>query len=174
MAKSIIRSKVKTIDTDKGRLVILGQVELLKKKPYVKWGWIVEGKGTDKHGESDLTNATIAAIHEFGAPKANVPERSHMRSSFDDNRPALVKTTRFLAGKVLDGRITVSKALDILGLIGLTNLQKKIRSGIPPPLSQRTLDQRAAKGDANPTALIDTAEMVNSSTFAKIMSGRRT
>jgi len=37
------------------------------------------------------SKAKIAVHHEFGAPKANIPERSFIRSTFNEQRPKLVK-----------------------------------------------------------------------------------
>lgn len=37
------------------------------------------------------SKAKIAVHHEFGAPKAGIPERSFLRSTFNEQKPKLVK-----------------------------------------------------------------------------------
>lgn len=37
------------------------------------------------------SRASIAKHHEFGAPKAGIPERSFMRSAFNENKKKIVK-----------------------------------------------------------------------------------
>lgn len=43
------------------------------------------------------SRAQIAKYHEFGAPKAGIPERSFMRSAFDENQK---KIKKIMAGKL--------------------------------------------------------------------------
>src|SRR5262245_44048037 len=62
------------------------------------------------HGEG-LTNADLAAIHEFGAPAAHIPERSFLRSTFDENQRAYQQEADRIAGAVLDGNAAEGEVL---------------------------------------------------------------
>ena len=52
----------------------------------IEIGILGEDKGGDKHEGSDITVLEIATIHEFGAPKANIPSRSFIRAGYDSNK----------------------------------------------------------------------------------------
>lgn len=55
--------------------------ETLKQRPSIQVG-VFAGKDNRKDAE---TNATLAAIHEFGAPEANIPARSMLRVPIKDH-----------------------------------------------------------------------------------------
>lgn len=42
------------------------------------------------------SKATVAAYHEFGAPGANIPERSFERSAFQENKDGIVRIVKGL------------------------------------------------------------------------------
>ena len=41
--------------------------------------------------EGGMTNVGLAVIHEYGSDAANIPERSHWRSTFDEKQRELQK-----------------------------------------------------------------------------------
>lgn len=53
----------------------------------------IDHKLTDDSVEVGVfgSRATVARHHEFGAPKANIPERSFMRSAFAESKRKIVK-----------------------------------------------------------------------------------
>ena len=173
-----IRVKTKTIDKDLGYLDILKQLKKLEDKPFVKVGFPAEFKSasTPKKftsasvGESDSVvlidpNVTVldAAIwNEFGTEI--IPERSFVRSAFDKNRAKYEKTTKKLLIQIYQSKVSVERALDILGLLIETDIKDMIRNGDFEPLSDVTI---AKKGSDKP--LIDTAQMINSVRFKRIM-----
>lgn len=159
------KTRVKTIDNKTFRFLrIMEEVSKLKKRPYVKAGYPMESQKTsDKHGDA-LTVLEIALVHEFGSPEQNIPERSHVRAAADEGREELNKLTERLVKQIYDGSMTVEAALDILGLKMVSQIQAKIRKGPFQPLKQQTIDR---KGSNKP--LIDTAQMLNSVTFQRIM-----
>lgn len=149
---------------------ILKLFKELKHKPIVKQGYPAEDDAKNQtDGDGPLTVLQVAVFHEFGTSNG-VPERSHIRSSFDENASKLQAFARKLMGQMMDGKVTLEQALDRLGLYMLRNHRAKIRSRIPPPLSIATAEQRfLERGDANPVPLVDTGQMLNSSTFKRIM-----
>ncbi len=65
------------IDTGKLRNSIVHNVELEKKRVLV--------------GVFSADVATYAAVHEFGAPRRNIPQRSYLRKTFDEEVENLSK-----------------------------------------------------------------------------------
>jgi len=99
--------------------------------------------------DSDVSNVYIGWVHEFG--KGNNPERSFLRSTFDENDS---KYRSFL------GRLTVLAAhadgkvdLDKMGLRVIRDVHRTIRAGISPEVSAAR-QKRKLKGRT--TALINT------------------
>jgi len=138
-------------DIDRGYKKFLAQLRLAKRGPIVKIG-IQDDAGL--HGDSGTTIADIATFNEFGAPGANIPERSFIRSTMDENRQALLKLNKELFFKLAEGRMTTKRALNILGLKIVTLIRKKITDLKDPPNKPATI---AHKGSSNP--LIDTGLM---------------
>lgn len=149
----------KIIDRGFNRLMrVLNQA--VRRKPHVRVGIRDDGTGGSR-ADSDLRNVDLAFIHEFGTAK--IPERSHFRAAFDENRDKLSRLTKKLQAQVFKGNMTMKQALAIIGEQQIINIKKKIRSGIPPPLSPVTIARRKGKkGKATP--LIDTGEYINSIT----------
>lgn len=171
---------------------LLADVEVLVGVPEEK---------TERKDEEDqtLTNAALAYVHDNGAPEVNIPARPFMIPGINDAKPQLVKaliSTARAAAKASQpkkGRTSstkpdvvtaVEKGMHVVGLIAQSAIKSKINEGIPPPLSERTLRARAARGRKGATQelerrakgeapstqlakpLIDTAEMRNSVTYA--------
>ena len=99
----------------------------------------------------------IAAIHEFGAPKANIPERSFVRSSFDENFQGLQDFKKEQARLVIAGKQTAMVGIMKIGEWLTNKIKIKINSNVPPPLKQMTIDRKGSS-----KSLIDTAQMLNS------------
>lgn len=158
--------KVRTIDNKSVRLLrIIQEIGKLASKPYVKVGYPAESEESNKQkdgAKAALTVLAVAVHMEFGT--ITVPERSYIRSSYDDNFQDMLSFTRDLVGRIYDGGMTVERALDLIGLKMINNAKKKIRSKIPPPLAQSTI---AKKGSDIP--LIDTGQLLNAITFKRIM-----
>lgn len=101
--------------------------------------------------------AMIASVHEFGITirKASgsivIPERSFLRSTFDEKEREWFKFIEKNIPKLLDGRLTAHTLCERLGAKMVADVQKKIRDLKDPPNAEATI---AAKGSSNP--LIDT------------------
>lgn len=113
--------------------------------------------GDSEHEGSSLTNAELAAIHEFGAPRANIPERSHIRGTFDAQQQAWQALASKLLKGVIEGRFDGEQALGILGEQAVADMRRFVRAGVPPPLKPETIRR---KGSSTP--LIDTGRYLQS------------
>jgi len=104
--------------------------------------------------DTELSNPEIGSFHEFGL---GVPERSFLRSTFDEKEGSYRNILSKLAtrtAKQLKGNIP----LELLGLKVEADVKNKIRSNIPPPLSEATLARKKGKN----VALIDTTQLIES------------
>ncbi len=107
---------------------------------HVKVGILASKGGRTPHPDSDLSMIEIAAVHEFGSPKAGVPQRSFIRSAFDLDE--LRKVTAMVGSRILIGRVSFRAALAVLGQWGVAQVQANIARGIDPPLAAATLEKR--------------------------------
>lgn len=118
---------------------------------------VLSGSGGDSPTESGLTMLDIAMIHEFGAPKAGIPERSFIRLTFEMDQSKLAKFTARLARLIILGEVSVERALSLLGEFGVSRVKKTIIDGVSPALAASTI---AAKGSSKP--LVNTGQLLNS------------
>ena len=167
MPKSVLKATATTIDIDRGQRRLEKEIKKFALKPYVAIGFLADGKGKTIHrGGGRKTNAFIATVNEFGAPRANVPERSFMRSTMDEQRAAFIKKTRKLLRQITKGRMDSNKALRLLGVAIRRAIKKKIVDLNSPPNAPSTI---AAKGSSNP--LIDSGQMLRAVQY-QVVEGR--
>jgi hypothetical protein len=106
----------------------------------------------------DGTNvAYVASIHEFGAPAAKIPARPFIRPTVKEQKDNWTKVLAKYVSKVVQGKMTVFDALDLVGRVAAADIQTKIASIYTPKLSPITI---ARKGSTNP--LIETGLMIAS------------
>jgi hypothetical protein len=128
---------------------------------YVKVGFPTGGTASDEGSESFDEVVQIAAVHEFGAPSVNIPERSFLRSAFDEDKRRI---DSLLADGYLDTLAGKSNARQALGKIGewfAARVKRKITAIKSPPLAPRTAAAKARKGKGSgvPNPLIETGQM---------------
>lgn len=129
--------------------------------PEVRVGVFAAKGGATVADESGLSNVEKAAIHEFGAPEANIPERSFLRSTITQHSADYAAMITKLAPKMLTGTLTAEQAFNIIGAKIVADVNRKVRvEGVAPPLQPETI---ARKGSSR--ALIDTASMIQSVTW---------
>lgn len=137
------------IDRDKGLKKILQELNSAK-TAVVEIG-VHEG---EVNGEGSSI-AEYAAYNEYGT--GNIPERSFMRSTFDEQLPKIKRDMDAQYAQIASGKSTVYRALSIVGMRHQEDIQKKIQSGVKPENAPSTI---ARKG-SNKT-LIDTGALVQS------------
>lgn len=119
----------------------------------------VQGNAATEEHEG-ITNVQLGAIHEFG--KGNVPERSHFRSTFDENVKKYEKELVNAAKKITAGE-SFEGELILLGEMARKDILNKIKSNIPPALAEETIAQK--QGET--TALINTGVYWNSISYER-------
>lgn len=98
--------------------------------------------------------AMIAAIQDFGAPRAGIPPRPFFRNMIANKSP---EWPAAIAGLLRDNGYDVRVALEIAGEAIAGQLRQSIIDTNAPPLSPATI---ARKGFAKP--LIHASHMINS------------
>lgn len=83
-----------------------------------------------------------------------IPERSFLRGTVDEKATEIKRMAKRLAGAVVDGKYTVPKALETLGLYIQGLIRSRMSAGIPPPLKAATIRR---KGSSKP--LIDKGQL---------------
>jgi len=133
-------------------------------------GGIRKGGGhkTSKSTPTDMTNAEIGAIHEFGSITRKIPQRSFLRMPIWMKLPENLK---LLGPAMLSGLTTgnIVKAYKKLGILGENIVQNAFESGgfgNWPKLSQRTIDRKRSSA-----ILIDTAQLRKSIT-SQVVEGQ--
>lgn len=108
--------------------------------------------------------AKIGTVHEFGAPGANVPERSFMRSALREGRDEIVKLQARVARLVLTGKLDEVRGLTMLGVWMRDAFKRRIieQPSEWPPVSPKT---QRRKGPRKNKILINTGQLINSIVF---------
>lgn len=92
-----------------------------------------------KHGE--MTNVELGAIHEFGTQDGHIPERSFIRSTFDENRAKYEKGMKLASQKFFEGKKPDGELL-LIGEEFKSDIINKVRSGDLKPLAESTMMTR--------------------------------
>lgn len=110
-------------------------------------------KGRPRKTGQTITVAEYASKNEYGI---GVPKRPFMRVSFDNNQAKYQRVIDRLSPQITDGKITVRKALELLGQTCKSEIQKTIvdAKNWAQPNSPAWI---AEKGSSSP--LIDTGRM---------------
>jgi hypothetical protein len=151
---------VKVVDRDRGYVGMRQRLRLLKGS-YTKVGIQAGSRETD--GVTDLV--TVAASNEFGTTR--IPERSFLRSTFEEERGRLAEITAAEADAVLAGTKDIDVSLSLIGLYFTGRVQAKIHSHPPPPNDPKTIERKGSSG-----TLVDSGQMVQSIRYVNYIPGR--
>lgn len=147
-------SKVEDTDLGLNRIIVTLKEELsdvvIKVGVQAKDKTVKRGKGGSIRN-TDQPLAAIAAIHEFGL--GGMPQRSFLRSAFDENKPMINKMGDHIVNSAIKG-ISVETALDQLGNVVQGMVQKKIVDGPFVPNSPATIKRKKSS-----RPLIDTGHL---------------
>jgi len=138
----------KVIDKDLGYDKWMAQMKAIDKKPFTKIGILGDGE----KGEDGATVLEYASHNEFGTK--DIPERSFIRSTIDERKRRIFGKAFQLQADIFTGRISMDKALGIMGLLIKGNIIQKIVNLRSPKNEDSTI---RAKGSSNP--LIDSGRM---------------
>lgn len=123
-------------------------------------GTVGEGKDKGsghKPAESMSELIKIGAVHEFGAPNRNIPERSWLRSAFDKNAKRIDRQLDNAVGSVIDGTADEDRALGLVGEWFVNVVKAHIGKMKLPALQDRTVKRKGSSA-----LLVDIGQMRNS------------
>jgi hypothetical protein len=117
--------------------------ELTRQRVMVGVPDVNAGKGRQA-GEPN--NATLAYIHDNGAPEANIPARPFMAPGIKRAKAPIEGAMKVAGAAALSGDATkVQRALHAAGIAAESSIKAVITEGIPPPLAPRTVEVRIAR-----------------------------
>ena len=99
--------------------------------------------------------AMVGATHEFGG--GNVPERSFLRSSFDEHQKKYIKMAQKLIKKAVDKGGDIEMVAELIGTEAAADVVDNINAIQTPPNTDATI---LRKGSSNP--LVDTGHLKQS------------
>ena len=114
---------------------------LLKENIEINVGILDDPKGSDvsaktKKTGSPLKVVDVAAIHEFGAPKKNIPQRSFLLSTFEAKKAVWAKAFKTLLGRV-SSAIELDNSLEQFGQLMQRDVRLKFTNNQWKPLKYR-------------------------------------
>lgn len=114
-----------------------------------------------------LTMVDLGAIHEYGSPAANIPQRSFLRETFAKKQNEVKKKSAQAAAGFVKGRLSLARALDNLGQWAAAQVKASIAAGIMPENAPSTVKQ---KGSSKP--LVNTGRLLNAITHKVVDAGK--
>lgn len=166
----------KVVDKDRGwkRLRELSK-RLAADDVHVRVGVLDDGRAGSEVRDG-ITNGELAVMMEFGTQRA--PGRSWIGRTFDQKRAEVQADMQRLLGHIVDGKITIDKALNVLGAKYSAEVKNTVTQGeqIPPPNAPIVIAQKLAKtrdGAAQGVrTLVDTGRMIGAVTWAAFGGGK--
>ena len=104
---------------------------------YVAVGFPGETSKTVKGADGSFTVASLAAVHEYGTTDGHIPSRPFMRMTYERTRQEIKTLTRRLYRRVLDNKISVRRALGLIGVKYEGEIKQTITQGPFEPLKTR-------------------------------------
>jgi phage gpG-like protein len=146
----------KITDTDRGAREMVARIKALSaSKASVRVGILSDAPKKEREGATGkLSLLEVAAVHEFGAPAAGIPQRSFIRATIDERADDIARLERALLAKVVSGEIALKSALDAVGAKVAGWIQQRIAAGIEPALSPATVAKKKSS-----TPLVDTGQL---------------
>ena len=109
---------------------------------------------------SSITLADLGLLHEFGAPGANIPERSWLRSVLIGRQQEVVALKVATMRRVLALELAPRAGLEYLGEQIVAMIKAGIRAGIAPENAPATVK---AKSSSKP--LIEDGQLIDAITY---------
>lgn len=107
----------------------------------------VPAENTDRDDGSSFNNASRAYVHDQGSPEAHIPQREFMRPGINDAQEEITHKLGVAAKAAMKGDLMAAEmTMHQTGLIAQSAIRKRIDEGIPPPLSDYTVRERARRG----------------------------
>ncbi len=112
----------------------------------------VLGSHAARRGDSDMNNAEIGLVHEFGSPSQRIPQRSFLRMPVTNNLKKKLDASTILSKRLEEKCIAENSLrpyLELLGIVGVECVLEAFKTGGDgkwPPLSEKTLKYKMENG----------------------------
>ena len=152
-------------DIDHGWKRIKRDMKAMARHPLVVDVGITGSEAIEQHANTDLTNAAVGAFQEYGTP--SIDERSFLRATVDAKHNDIARMFIHVAKGVTGGKVDQKRGLGLAGERVVSWIKARIRAGIPPALSAKTIAARKRQfGKASTKPLIATGQLMGSITYA--------
>lgn len=149
MIKNSVKFKGNSLKALEVRIRAMGQKKVVVGVP----------AATNVDRKDELSNATIAAAHEFGV-SGHIPERSFLRSTLNENKVNASKLLiRELKADIAQGHFS-DRPFAIVGEKLAGEVKRKIQAGINPSLDPKTVKRKKSS-----KPLIDTGSLLQAITY---------
>ena len=123
--------------TDMGFEEILKELEKLHSGESSVRAGFIEGQGGDSvHKDTDLTNAELAVVHEFGSPQNNIPPRPFIKQGTDRVSQEVESILRKGSIKIFEGKGKSKEVLEKVGETWEDAIKGEITSGALTPTKE--------------------------------------
>lgn len=147
------------------RVIDRGLTQILKRMAVAARGQVasvgVQGDKGQLMEHENSTNVEIYAVHEYGTKDGRIPERSSLRSTFDEKLSSYQKELDEVGRKFFSLE-NYEGELMLLGEKMKKDVIEKIKSGIPPELAPSTIASSPKRKGSIP--LWNTGQLVNALT----------
>lgn len=136
-------------------------------------GNVGNAKTRDSKGkvvDSDSSLLKVAIVHEFGAPNKNIPRRSFLISTFEENREKYSSNLTRAINDILHKDAHVNERLQRVARIFEIDVKRKFVNNDWAQVSATRLKQKTKQGKAGTSPLIDTGNLRQS--IVGIVRGR--
>lgn len=155
-----------TITQDRVKQVKLTMLALASQDVLVGIPDINAAREPDPNEPTDINNAQIGYMMEFGVPEQNIPARPSLVPGVQDALPRIQDRQRKTAVVALDGDLSaIERGLNGVGLIAQAAVRHKIDTGPFVPLAEVTLARRRAHGRTGTKPLLDKGEFRNAQNY---------
>lgn len=149
---------------DKGKKKFLRQLKQIGKAK-------IQIGATGGHNNTELSNADLMVVHEFGVPRLGIPARRPIKITFtnDDNLSLISKNLQGLLKKNFNEKsgFNIGNIVNGVGETMRTLLVATIKKGELEEILDTSRARRVGSKTTPP--LIDTGQMVNSITFRTVL-----
>lgn len=132
----------------------------LKNAKVSKVGWFESAKYED-----GTPVAYVASIQEFGAPSQSIPSRSFMRTTILEKQQEWRRIVQVETKLLFKNNSSPVQILEIIGLIAVGDIRKKISQILTPPLSMTTILLRKLKKEGGQVTGAAVGDAFNTANF---------
>ena len=115
---------------------------------------------TPKRTDRRLTVAEVFSFHELGLGRN--PKRSSLVWTLDNKEPEIIEMSAKTLMLVMEGKMLGKTALGFVGEKVVSLVKARIKSNIPPGLSEARKRAKMRAGKSGNVALIHTGQLINS------------